>query len=57
MCLSLHLGSGCGEGGGGASKGLVHNLLMQFFSLGSSKIEVSETNCFDIVTTQYDHPR
>ena len=23
----------------------------------SSKIEVSETSCFDIVTTQYDHPR
>ena len=27
-------------GGGGAPKGLVHNLLMQFFTLGSSKIEV-----------------
>ena len=24
-------------------KGLVHNLLMQFFTLGSSKIEVFET--------------
>ena len=30
---------------------------MQFFTLGSSKIEVSETYFFDIVTTQYDHPR
>ena len=27
-----------GAGGGGSPKGLVHNLLMQFFSLGSSKI-------------------
>ena len=26
------------NGGGGASKGLVHNLLMQFFTLGSSKM-------------------
>ena len=34
--------------------GLVHNLLLQFFTLGSSKIKVSET--FDVVTTQYDHP-
>ena len=30
-----------GVGGGGGSKGLVHNMLMQFFALGSSKIEVS----------------
>ena len=30
---------------------------MQFFTLGSSKIKVSETYFFDIVTTQYDHPR
>ena len=40
-----------GWGGGGAPKGLVHNLLMQFFTLGSSKIEVFETCFFDIVTT------
>ena len=32
-------------------KGLVHNLLMQFLTLGSSKIEVFETCVFDIVTT------
>ena len=38
-------------GGGGSPKGLVHNLLMQFFTLGSSKIEVSETYFFDIVIT------
>ena len=43
--------------GGGSPKGLVHNLLMQFFTPDSSKIEVSETCFFDIVTTQYDHPR
>ena len=36
---------------------MVHNLLMQFFTLGSSKIEVFKTCFFDIVTTQYDHPR
>ena len=38
-------------GGGGFRKGLVHNLLMQFFTLGSSKIEVFETHFFDIVVT------
>ena len=46
-----------GGGGGGAPKGLVHNLLMQFFTPGSSKIEVFETCFSDIVTTQNDHPR
>ena len=34
----------------------VHNLLMQFFTLGSSKIKVFETCYYVIVTTQYDHP-
>ena len=29
--------------GGGSAKGLVHKLIMQFFTLGSSKIEVFET--------------
>ena len=38
-------------GGGGVQMGLVHNLLMQFFSLYSSKIEVSKTYFFDIVIT------
>ena len=39
-------------GGGWSPKGLVHNLLMQFFTLDSSKIRVFET-CFffDIVIT------
>ena len=43
--------------GGGASMGLVHNLLMQVFTPGSSKIAVSETCFFDVVTSQNDHPR
>ena len=43
--------------GGGAPKGSVHNVLMQFFTPDSSKIEVFETGFFDIVTTQNDHPR
>ena len=30
---------------------------MQFFTPGSSKIEVFETCFFDVVTTQNDHPR
>ena len=34
-----------GGGGGVSPRGLVHNLLMQFFTPGSSKIEVFET-CF-----------
>ena len=38
-------------GGGGAPKGLVHNLLMQLFTLDSSKMEIFETCFFDIVIT------
>ena len=34
----------------GLVNGPVHNLLMQFFTLGSSKIEVFETCFFDVVT-------
>ena len=30
------------QGGGVSPKGWVHNLLMQFFTLGSSKFEVFE---------------
>ena len=37
--------------GAGGQWGLVHNLLMQFCSLYSSKIAVSETYFFDIVIT------
>ena len=35
----------------GLVNGPVHNLLMQFFTLDSSKIEVFETCFFDIVNT------
>ena len=41
----------------GLVNGPVHNLLMQFFTLDSSKIKVFETCFYDIVTTQYDHLR
>ena len=39
------------RGGGVSPKGLVHNLLMQLFTRGSSKIEVFETCFCDIVIT------
>ena len=42
-------------GGGGGLKGLVHNLLMQCFTLGSSKIEVTKTDFFNNVSTNNDH--
>ena len=41
----------------GLVNGPGHNMLMQFFTLDSSKIEVFETCFFDIVITQNDHPR
>ena len=41
----------------GLVNGPAHNMLMQFFTPGSSKIEVFETCFYDIVTTKYDHPR
>ena len=41
----------------GLVNGPVHNLLMQLFTLGSSKIEVFETCFYDIVITRNDHPR
>ena len=50
MCFSPYLGIGH-AGAGGSPKGLVHNLLMQFFTLDSSKIEVFETCFYDIVIT------
>ena len=39
------------RGGGGATQGWVHNLLMQFFNLGSSKIEVFNTYFSNTVFT------
>ena len=35
---------------------MVHNLLMQFFTLDSSQMEVFKIRFFDIVTTRYHHP-
>ena len=35
----------------GLVNGPVHNVLMHFFTLGSSKVEFFETRFFDIVTT------
>ena len=37
---------------GGSPKGLVHNVLIQFFTLGGSKIEVSKIYVFDMLATQ-----
>ena len=42
---------GCLLQGGGSPNGRVYNLLMQFFTLGRSKIEVSETYFFDTMIT------
>ena len=46
---------GCVGGGGGALKGDgAHNLLMHFSGLGTSKMEISETDFFDALTIQND---
>ena len=46
---------GCVRGGGGGTKwSRAHNLLMQFSGLGSSKMEISETDSFDTLTIQND---
>ena len=37
--------------GGVSPKGLVHNLLMQFFTMGSSNIEGLESYFFDTMIT------
>ena len=42
---------GYGPHGGRCLKGWVHNLLMKFFTLGSSTIEVFETHFSDTVNT------
>ena len=48
MCFSPDLSFGCGVwgGGGGAPKGLVHNLLKQFFTLDNSKIRILQNLFF-----------
>ena len=45
-----HVG-GRGGGGGVVSQRMSTHLLMQLFTLGTSKIEVFDTYFFDIVTT------
>ena len=45
---------GCVGGGGGTKGSKAHNLLMQFSGLGSSKMEISETDFFDTLTIQND---
>ena len=40
---------GHGHQGGGSPKGLVDDLLVQFFTLDTSKIEVVESIFFDIL--------
>ena len=51
LTLLEHWAHGGGGGGRGSIKGLVHNLLMQFFTQGSSNIEVFETSFSDTVIT------
>ena len=52
MCFSPYLGV-C-VGGGGTKGSRAQNVLMQFSGLGSSKIEISETDFFDTLTIQND---
>ena len=55
MCLSPYLGVlGWGVGLGGLPKALGHNMLMQFSSLGSSIMEISKTDFFDVMTNHND---
>ena len=42
-------------GGGGSPKGLVHNLLMRFFTSGAQKSKFSKLSFFNTVITQNDH--
>ena len=51
MFFSPYLGV-AGEGGTKGSG--AHNLLVQFSGLGSSKMEISETDFFDTLTIQND---
>ena len=48
--FSPYLGIGR-SGEGGCPNALVHNLLMHFFTLENSKIEVFKTHFFDIMIT------
>ena len=52
LCVFFTLfGCVCG-GGGGGKESRAHNLLIQFFGLGSSKMEFSETDFFHTLTIQ-----
>ena len=51
MCFSPYWGIGRTGGGGGAIKGLVHNLLLQLFTPVSSKIEFFEFSFSNTVIT------
>ena len=50
MCFSPYLGIRS-SGGRGSRKGLVHHLLIEFFTLGNSKMHVLKTYCSDTVIT------
>ena len=54
MCSSTCLGVPVRGAGGDPRESRVCNLLMRFSSLGSSKMELSETDFFDTLTTQND---
>ena len=56
-CFSPYLGVGRARGGGGLPRDWYTTCFMQFFTPGSSKIEVFKTYFFGIMTTQNDHPR
>ena len=49
-CFSPYFGIRSARAGG-SPKGLVHNLLVPFFTLGCSKVEVFETYFFDTLIT------
>ena len=51
-CFFTLFGFFCGAGG--VPRGRGHNLLMQFSSLGSSNMEISETECFYMATIHND---
>ena len=58
MCFSPYLRVRWGGwGGGGSPKGMLHNLLVQFFTLGISKVKALETSFFVVLTTYTYHPR
>ena len=52
---AFHLGIWC-VWWGSLKELVVHNLLMQFFTLHSQKMEFSATDFFDIMATHNGHP-